>query len=93
MLFYHFFYTYSLYIVQNNIQAMVRCLYYLFILHFKVVAWNTDSIIALNMLKWSYFLSEMDKIAQNSSEGPTNGIKYDAGEKFKNDVFNMGQYA
>ena len=45
------------------------------------------------MLKWSYFLSEMDKIAQNSSEGPTNGIKYDAGEKFKNDVFNMGQYA
>ena len=58
-----------------------------------MVALNIDSIIALNMLKWFYFLSEMDKIAQNSSEGPTDGIKYDSGEKFKSGVFNMGQYA
>ena len=54
-----------------------------------MVALNIDSIIALNMLKWSYFLSEMDKIAQNSSEGPTDGIKYDTGEKFKSGVFNI----
>ena len=45
------------------------------------------------MLKWSYFLSEMDKIAQKSSEGPTNGIQYDSGGKIKSEFFNMGQYA
>lgn len=44
------------------------------------------------MLKWSYCLSEIDEIAQNSSEGPTDGIKNETGGKFKNNVFNMGQY-